>query len=203
MLTIAVTGGIASGKSTVADILHTQYNIPVIDSDQIARNIVQPGSELLNKITNKFGTFVLNPDNSLNRPKLREIIFNNKPDRIWLENLLHPVINQEIQNQINYFKSQNNYKYILVQIPLITKEYLENNKFIDKVLVVISSKENQLKRAQSRDKQDISNIENIINNQISDQERLEFADYVIKNDATLDKLEEAIANFYIDIKKYT
>ena len=203
MLTIAVTGGIASGKSTVADILHKKYDIPVIDSDQIARDIVKPGSDLLGKIINKFSEIILNPDKSLNRTKLREIIFNNKHDRIWLEELLHPVINQKIQYYINNYKTQNKYKYILIQIPLVTKEYLNKNNFIDKVLVITSSKENQLERAQARDNQDKTNIENIINNQISDKERLKLASYVIENNSSLEKLELNIEQFHNEISSVT
>lgn len=152
MLTIAVTGGIGSGKSTVAKIFCEKYNTPVIDSDEIAKTIVDGNQDVLNKISNKFGQDIV-INNQLNRRKLREIIFNNLDYKKWMEDLLHPLINQEIRQQVQQLKLTAKHPYCLVLIPLITKEYLIANNFIDKVIVVDCSTEIQLARACQRDHQ--------------------------------------------------
>lgn len=192
MLVIAITGGIASGKSTVANIFAQKYHIPLIDSDQIARDVVKPGSELLAKIISKFGSDLLNNDASLNRKKMREMIFNNQDSKIWLEQLLHPAINKEIRNQIDNLKQTSQSPYCLVMIPLLTKEYLTKNKFIDKVLVVNSSESQQVQRACARDNQTESQIKKIIAEQLSNKQRLELADYIIENNANLEHLDSVV-----------
>lgn len=188
MKVIAITGGIASGKSTVANIFNKKYSIPVIDTDFIARDIVKPHSVLLNQIIAKFGSFILNPDKTLNRKLLREIIFNNPESKKWLEQLLHPKINKQIQHIIKQLEN-NNYPYCLVLIPLLTKEYLASNKYIDHVITVQSSADNQIKRASVRDQQTGEQIKNIINSQLSNKERAKLADYIIDNNTNIENLE--------------
>lgn len=188
MKIFAITGGIASGKSTVADIFNKKYNIPIIDTDHIAKDIVKPHSILLNKIVAKYSSYVLNPDKTLNRKLLREIIFNNPDDKKWLEQLLHPEINKQIKNLISKL-AHNNHKYCLILIPLLTKDYLASNSYIDQVIVVQSSPENQVNRASVRDQQTREQIKNIINSQLSNQQRAKLADYIIENDSNRLHLE--------------
>lgn len=199
MLVIAITGGIASGKSTAANIFHNNFNIPIIDTDIIAKAIVKPGTELLHKISDRFGSTILNNDKSLNRRKLRELIFNNPEDKKWLENLLHPAISQEVHNQIEKLKNNSNHKYCLILIPLLTKQYLKSNQYINKVIVVNSSPELQLARASQRDNQSTSEIEKIISSQLSSQQRLELADYVIENNSDINNLSQQVSSLHHEI----
>ncbi len=197
MKKIALTGGIASGKNTVADIFKKKYNIPVIDTDEIAKDIVRDGSVLLGKIVEKFGPEILNPNKSLNRKKLRDVIFHNTEHKAWLEKLLHPVINLEMQNQIKLHEHKNiisntGVNYCLLVIPLVTKDYLKRNPFIDRVLVVDSDIEDQVARGQTRDEQSKEQIRNIIKQQISREERLALANEIIVNNGNLDKLEKEV-----------
>ena len=92
MLKIGLTGGIASGKSTIADLFHRQYQIPIIDADQVAREVVEPGTECLEAIKNRYGDSIINDSGNLERSALRQIIFADAAERLWLEQLLHPAI---------------------------------------------------------------------------------------------------------------
>lgn len=197
MKVIAVTGGIASGKSTVAKIFNQKYNIPIIDTDLIAGDLLSQ-KEIINQISNKFGNTVLDKK-MLNKKKLRELIFNNKENKKWLEDLLHPLINNELRCRINALKAENKYKFCLALIPLINREYLEKNDFIDKVLVVDCDEKQQLKRAMTRDNQSKEQIEKIIKNQITRAERIELADYVIENNNTERELHEKISKLFNQI----
>ncbi len=115
-LVIGLTGGIGSGKSTVAR-LFTQLGIDIIDADQITRELVKLDSLLLEKIVNKFGDEILSPNRTLNRKTLSEKIFRDKKARIWLEDLLHPLVYQEMLNRINKIKSPYCVLVILAIIP--------------------------------------------------------------------------------------
>src|SRR5579872_3837041 len=112
MLVVGLTGGIGSGKSTVAK-LFTQRGVPVIDTDQLARDVTRPGSPALADIVKQFGPGVLSTDGSLNRGKLRGLIFTDLDKRLWLEKLLHPLIRAEMQRQIEALKAP----YCMVVIP--------------------------------------------------------------------------------------
>lgn len=190
MLVIAVTGGIASGKSTVAHVFNTQYQIPIIDSDHIAKDLVNKNQEIINKLIKKFGQNIIDPkNNQLDRKKLRAIIFNDPDAKKWLENLLHPIINKTLRKQVDSLKINNQHPYCLLLIPLVTKEYLANNPFINRVLVVDSPEELQITRASKRDSQSSSGIKKIIQSQLPRKERLKLADYVIINDSNLDNIK--------------
>jgi dephospho-CoA kinase len=96
-LVIGLTGGIASGKTTVANLFHDNFNIDIVDADVIAREVVAPGSPGLTAICKHFGTDILSPDGTLNRAKLRERIFTNVTEKNWLNALLHPMIRDKMQ----------------------------------------------------------------------------------------------------------
>ncbi len=197
MQIIVITGGIASGKNSAANIFHKKYKIPIVDTDKIGKDLLLPGSALLSQIIKKFGTDILNADNSLNRSKLRGIIFNNPADKKWLENLLHPAINFEMQNQIKLCDHNNNISskkvnYCLLLVPLVDKIYLKKNAFINRVLVVDCDPENQITRGQIRDSQSREQIEKVIKQQISRADRLALADDVIENNFDLAHLETEV-----------
>lgn len=103
---VGLTGGIGSGKSTVSHLLKEAYHIPTIDADQIARELVTPNSNGLNAIVQQFGYHILNPDTSLNRRALREIIFNDPHAKQQLEAILHPMIQAEVQTQITQLQKK-------------------------------------------------------------------------------------------------
>lgn len=177
---IGLTGGIGSGKSTIAD-LFSELGVPTIDADVVARQVVEKGSPLLAQIADHFGSSILTDSGELNRPTLRERIFQSETEKNWLNNLLHPAIRREMLQQL----AQISAPYVLWVVPLLIENQL--TEFCDRVLVVDVSPEVQLARATKRDQSKIEVIKNIMAAQVDRQTRLTFADDVIENNLPLNE----------------
>lgn len=171
---IGLTGGIGSGKSTVAN-MFSDLGIDIIDADIAARKVVEPNSEALNQISQHFGSQFISTDGTLNRPLLRSKIFSNEKDKQWLNNLLHPLIRQTILNEIQ----QSNSVYCLLVAPLLIENNLQN--LVAHLLVVDISEAEQIKRTILRDPSSSEEIRRIIASQISREERLKHANDIINN----------------------
>lgn len=191
---IGITGGIGCGKSAVTDYLE-KLNYPIIDTDIIAREVVAPNSIGLKKIIECFGKRFLSSDGTLNRAKLREIIFKDAKQKTQLENILHPLIQQQTKQLIEKFKSQNHH-LIFVAIPLLIEITLKKGKpdYIDQIWVVNTSRENQIKRACLRDNSSKDDIIRIINSQATPEQRQKFADQIIDNNHDLSHLYQQLDN---------
>lgn len=172
---IGLTGGIGSGKTTVAN-LFAKEGIDVVDADIIARDVVKRGSIGLEKIREKFGSSILLPDGNLNRAALREKIFSDSKTKEWLNLLLHPLIHQSLIEQIRQTTSP----YCLLVAPLL----IENNLMglCNRILVVDVSEKTQIERTCQRDKVPQKQVETILSAQVSRTERLKHADDIIIND---------------------
>ena len=153
--TVALTGGIGSGKSTVADAF-AQLGIKVIDADVIARQVVEPGTPALQAIADHFGPQMIAPDGTLNRRLLREKIFAQVEEKAWLNALLHPLIQQETRRQMQAATSP----YLLWVVPLLVENRLSSQA--DRVLVVDVPKETQIERTMLRDKVSREHAEHIL-----------------------------------------
>ncbi len=178
-LIIALTGGIASGKTTVANLFHEQFGIDLIDADVIARQVVEPNSEGLTKIIAHFGSQILTQQGELDRAALRERIFANPDEKQWLNQLLHPLIRQQMQRQIQQVQSP----YGLLVVPLLVENNLQ--AMADQVIVVDVSPQTQIERTMQRDNVSQQQVESILAAQASRQQRLAIADDVIINDLQL------------------
>lgn len=185
MYIIGLTGGIGSGKSTVANCF-SQLGIDIVNADEAARNVVEKGSSSLSKIATHFGPKSLLEDGSLNRAFLREEIFNQPDKRQWLEELLHPLIKIWIQEALANSSSS----YTILESPLL----LETNqhKLTDRILVVDVPEELQVSRAMQRDSNNKQQIEAIMDNQISREERIKRADDIIDNSGPSESLPEKV-----------
>ena len=172
---IGLTGGIASGKSTVAN-LFSDLGIEIIDADEIAHSITSKQGSAYNKIVKHFGEGILGDDKNLDRKKLRTMIFNNSELKRDLEQIIHPEVYAIINQKIN--ASQEPYQIIV--IPLLIETSYQN--FVDRVLVIDCSMETQLARLINRDDETMKNARKIIANQIERNERLKFADDIIENE---------------------
>ena len=177
---VALSGGIASGKSTIAN-LFAQLGVPIIDADVIARQVVQIGTEAYKLIVKHFSQEILLPNNELDRSQLREIIFNNDHERLWLNNLLHPIIQEQTQTQIQI--AQQTAAYVIWVVPLLVENNLHN--FADRVLMVDTPEQLQLERLIQRDNIDKSLAQKMISSQISSKKRLTYADDIIVNNGDL------------------
>ncbi len=172
---VILTGGICSGKSTVAKMFH-QYGIDIIDADKIAREIVKPHQSGWKAIKNHFGEAFFLPDEQLNRPLLRQKIFSDLNAKKQLEKLLHPLIQTEIEQK----QQQSGSEYILLDIPLFVEN--PNRYSYNRVLVVDVKTLTQRQRLIKRDSCTVEEAQAIIDSQSSREERLAMADDVIFNE---------------------
>ncbi|WP_394147748.1 dephospho-CoA kinase [Shewanella atlantica] len=186
---VGLTGGIGSGKTTVANIF-AELGIQLVDADIIAREVVEVGSEGLNKITAHFGKSILNKDQSLNRSKLREIIFSQPDKREWLNNLMHPMIRSEIHKRLNSATSP----YAILVAPLLFENGLD--RLVNLTLLVDISPEQQLDRTIIRDEVSSEQIKNIIDSQVPRAERLSKADDVIDNHGKISALKGKVISLH-------
>lgn len=187
--TVALTGGIGSGKSTVADEF-AHLGVTVIDADIIARQVVEPGTPALLAIAERFGPQLLNDDGCLNRRRLRERIFAHSEDKAWLNALLHPLIQQETRRQMQASTSP----YLLWVVPLLVENRLTDKA--DRVLVVDVPKETQIERTMRRDGVSREHAEHILAAQATREQRLAAADDVIENMGSADAVASHVARLH-------
>ncbi|WP_145554364.1 dephospho-CoA kinase [Yersinia canariae] len=171
---VALTGGIGSGKSTVADAF-ANLGVPLVDADIIARQVVEPGMPALANIASRYGETILHTDGTLNRAALRAKIFSEPQEKAWLNSLLHPLIQQETQRQL----ASINALYVLWVVPLLVENGLHHRA--NRVLVVDVAPEIQLARTMARDGITRQQAEHILASQVSRQQRLACADDIIDN----------------------
>ena len=175
-LIIGLTGGIGSGKSTVAKAF-IALGIQVVDADYASRAVVEPGMPALKAIEAHFGTKLMLPDGCLDRPALRQIIFSDKVQKSWLESLLHPLIRDWILSQLELALASS--PYVILESPLLFEA--DQHLLVSEVLLVDVPVELQLTRAMIRDSNTKEQIQSIINAQMSRQDRLGKADSVFDN----------------------
>ncbi|AKF39559.1 TPA: dephospho-CoA kinase [Yersinia enterocolitica] len=171
---VALTGGIGSGKSTVANAF-ANLGVPLVDADIIARQVVEPGMPALMEIASRYGETILHTDGTLNRAALRKKIFSEPQEKAWLNSLLHPLIQQETQSQLANIDEP----YVLWVVPLLVENGLHHRA--NRVLVVDVAPEIQLARTMARDGITRQQAEDILASQVSRQQRLACADDIIDN----------------------
>ncbi|MBL4909868.1 MAG: dephospho-CoA kinase [Alteromonadaceae bacterium] len=196
---VGLTGGIGSGKTTVANIFAT-LGVELIDADIVARQVVEPKTTALIKIAEYFGDDHLLNDGSLDRAKLRSKIFSDPQAKQWLDNLLHPLIRIELLKQLQATKSA----YCLLVAPLLIENKL--TQYVNRTLVVDVTEQQQLSRTMARDNNNQAQVQNILNSQISRQQRLAAADDVIDNTvadtANLQSQIEYLHQYYLQLSKH-
>jgi dephospho-CoA kinase len=177
MKTIGISGGIASGKSTISKILK-DMEIPVIDGDDIAHAIMKKGSPVLDKLVLVFGTEILNKDNTLNRKYLGSLVFSDKSNLEKLNCITHPVIKREILESINTYKSAGK-KCCVVDGALLMEGIFMD--IVNTLILVFVEKDIQVKRLMKRNLIGFDEALNIINSQMPFEEKKKYADYIIDN----------------------
>lgn len=179
-LRVGLTGGIASGKSVVAD-MFASLGAVIIDTDVIAREVVMPGQPALDEIRELFGPEVIEDDGTLNRREMRKRVFEDDPLREQLEAILHPRIRDETFRQATAAGG----RYQLIVVPLLAESPLRD--YVDRILVVDCAEETQIARLQERDAETVEQARRILAAQASREARLAIADDVINNDRSLEE----------------
>ena len=192
---VGLTGGIASGKSTAAKFFGA-LGVPILDSDQVARDVVEPGQPPLERLVERFGRSILTPDGHLDRPALREIVFSDPKARADLEALTHPAIGAAMEAR----SAAAGGPYQILVIPLLVEKNLASH--VDRVLVVDCEERQQIRRLQARDGSTLEQARAILNAQASRASRLKAADDVIHNDTDMSAVRDQVATLharYLDL----
>ena len=185
MLRIGLTGGIGSGKSTVAA-LFAAHGVPIIDADSIAHQLTQPGTSATAEILQAFGSDVVDINGGIDRKRLAQRVFNNRSERMRLENILHPLIRAEMQRAQESLDAP----YCLLVIPLLVEADLRS--LVDRVLVVDVEESTQVARVASRDGRSEAEIRAILATQAARAQRLKMADDCITNTGELSELNSQV-----------
>ena len=192
-LKVALTGGIASGKSQVSTLLE-DHGCFIIDLDVIAREVVEPGTAGLNELIENFGNSILSNDGSLNRKYLRDELFKKGRNRALIEQVLHPKILQKMQAAMDAYT----HGIVIIVVPLLVEKNLW--KPFDRAIVVDCEVDNQINRLMTREKIDQSKAEAMLLAQASREQRLQLSNHlptdIIENNTKILDLEEKVANLY-------
>ncbi len=187
MVVIGLTGGIGSGKSTVARQFGS-LGVHWVDADDVAREVVEPGMPALTVIADHFGQDILTDEGALDRARLRQIVFEQPEQRAWLESLLHPIIREELTRQLH--PTDYTLPYVLLVSPLLLET--DQNKLAEKVLVVDVPVDVQIERTMARDTNSREQVERIIAAQMDREQRVAKADAVIDNNQPKDKVSTEV-----------
>ncbi len=192
MIVVGLTGNIGCGKSTVSNILK-KLGVSIIDADIVSREILLD-TKVLNLIFDTFGNSIKNTDNTLNRKKLGDIVFNDEKELIKLNNITHPKIKENILNQIKNIKND---IVVIDAALLIEANYLD---IVDKIILVVCDESLQIKRILERDFFTKEEVIKRINSQMPQDKKREFANYIIDNSFSLYKLEDEVKKILVDIR---
>jgi dephospho-CoA kinase len=186
---VGLTGGIASGKSTATKFF-ADLGVPIIDTDQVARDVVEPGHPPLERLVERFGDSILTPDGHLDRPALRNIVFSDPKARADLEALTHPAIGAAVEARSAIAGGP----YQILVLPLLVEKSLGSQ--LDRVLVVDCDEELQIKRLEARDGSTLAQAQAILNAQVSRGARLKAAHDIIKNDGDISAVRDQVAELH-------
>ncbi|ART77565.1 dephospho-CoA kinase [Sutcliffiella horikoshii] len=187
-LVIGLTGGIASGKSTVANMLRDK-NIPIVDADIVAREVVEIGTDTYKELVKEFGTEILNDDKTLNRPKLGSIIFQDETKRQKLNNIMHPSIRTSMKEKTQKFL-EDGHEVVVMDIPLLFESKLTH--LVDKTLLVYVTEATQLKRLMERNDLSEKEATDRIRSQMPLTEKVKLSHAVIDNNGSVTKTEQQL-----------
>lgn len=183
---IGLTGGIGTGKTTVSNYLADTYQLPILDADIYARDAVQPGSPVLNRIITRYGSDVQLADGTLNRKRLGEIVFPNPKERQWLEQQIHPYVRDRIESQLNTSESPT----VVVVIPLLFEANMTD--LVTEIWVVSCPQDQQIQRIQERDRLSVEQAQSRLDSQLPLAEKVARADVVLDNSSTHDSLLQQV-----------
>lgn len=194
MLVVGLTGGIASGKTTVAKIL-SDFDIKIVDVDKIAKEVVSPHTSIWEKIRETFGEEILDKDLSIDRSKLAKLIFSVPAERKLLDSITHPIILTKIKEKLAELKNES---IVVIDIPLLFETGFE--KEVDKVVVVFAQRALQIERLVRKCKLSLKEAEDRIDSQMSLLEKTKKADWIIYNNGGMEELREEVRRLFEELK---
>jgi dephospho-CoA kinase len=198
MLIVGLTGGVASGKTVVSQVLREE-GAHVIDADQIARELVQPHKPAWNELIKAFGQEILQEDGSIQRKKLADRVFGDPKQRKLLNQILHPRIKEEMDRRTKEIGERDPEAIVVIDAPLIVE--LGDHREMDKLIVVTSTQTQQIERLKDRDRTDTEESLRIISSQMPLEEKLKFADYVLRNEGSMEEMKKKAKEVYQELKK--
>jgi len=185
MFRVGLTGGIACGKTTIAD-MFAALGVHIIDTDELAREVLEPGEPAMESVIEHFGSSILDDDGRLDRRALRRLVFSDPEKRRLLEQIVHPVIRQRMTEYSAILRGP----YQIMVIPLLVESKSDGQ--VDRVLVVDCDEEVQVRRLMNRDHESRENAEEMMATQISRQDRLDHADDIIDGESSLEALQQRV-----------
>ena len=198
MLIVGLTGGVASGKSVVSRILKEE-GAYLIDADQIARELVQPRTSAWEELVKVFGKEILQKDGSIHRKKLAAKVFSDPKQRDLLNRTLHPRIKEEMGRRLKAIGQKDPEAIVVIDAPLLVET--GNHREMDKVIVVISTEAQQIARLREREGMDQEEARRIMASQMATEEKVKVADFVIRNEGSLEETERRAREVFQELKR--
>ena len=195
MFVVGLTGGIGSGKSAATDYFE-ELGVDIVDADMAARAVVRPGKAALEQIAQHFGAKILQENGELDRSALRQRIFASRDEKQWLEELLHPLIRQAMEDELQAATSS----YVILSAPLLIEKEL--NKRCNRTLVIDIPEALQIERTCLRDNNTDKQVQSIIRSQVSREQRLRAADDIIDNSNSLSELKQQVSTLHQQYLEY-
>jgi len=197
MLVIGLTGGVASGKTTVSEVLREE-GATLIDADQIARELVQPQTPAWQEVVRAFGNEILDRDGSIHRQKLASLIFSNPRQRSLLNRILHPRIKEEIGRRLRGIQQKDPEAIVVIDAPLLIET--GGHREMDKVIVVVCTETQQIERLKRRNQLSEEQARAMLSSQMSLEEKAALADYVICNEGSPEETRQKARNVFEELK---
>jgi len=198
MLIVGLTGGVASGKTAVSKVLKEQ-GAYIIDADQIARELVKPRKPAWKEIIRAFGQEILQEDGSIHRKKLAGKVFADAKQRKRLNRMLHPRIRKEMDRRVKEIGQRDPEAIVVIDAPLLVE--LGNHRQMDKLIVVTSTRTQQIERLKDRDGANREEALKIVSSQMPLEEKLKFADFVIRNEGSLEETKRKAREVFRELRK--
>jgi dephospho-CoA kinase len=198
MLIVGLTGGVASGKTTVSQVLKKE-GAHIIDADQIARELVQPHKPAWNELIRAFGKEILQEDGSIHRKKLADKVFGDLKQRKVLNQILHPRIKEEMDRRTKEIGQKDPEAIVVIDAPLLVE--LGAHRKVDKLIVVTSTPIQQIERLKERDGRGPEEALGIFSAQMPVEEKVKLADIVIRNEGSLEEMEKRAREVFQELKK--
>jgi dephospho-CoA kinase len=198
MLIVGLTGGVASGKTTVSEVLREE-GATLIDADQIARELVQPQTPAWQELVRVFGNEILDRDGSIHRQKLASLIFSNPRRRSLLNRILHPRIKEEIGRRLKGIQQKDPEAIVVIDAPLLIET--GGHREMDKVIVVVSTETQQIERLRRRNQLSEEQARAMLSSQMSLEEKTTVADYVICNEGSPEETRQKAKNVFKELKR--